>query len=116
LYKTSVSCPLLWHVSKAKGQDILSEIHTGTCGGHIGARALAANVLWHNFYWPAVINDAAKPVSISEACQKFSHKSKAPSQPVQLITPSWHLQKWGIDIIGKLTSTLGNYSFAILVV
>jgi hypothetical protein len=45
LYKTSLSGPLLWCVSKAKGQEILSEIHAGTCGGHIGARALAVKVL-----------------------------------------------------------------------
>jgi hypothetical protein len=45
LYKTSISGPLLWCVSKAEGQEILSEIHMGICGGRIGARALAANVL-----------------------------------------------------------------------
>jgi hypothetical protein len=45
LYKTSISGPLLQCVSKAEGQQILSKIHTGTYGGHIGARALAAKVL-----------------------------------------------------------------------
>jgi ribonuclease HI len=43
LYKTSTSGPLLRCVSKAEGQEVLSEIHVGTCRGHIGARALAAN-------------------------------------------------------------------------
>jgi hypothetical protein len=28
-----------------KGQEILLDIHAGTCGGHIGARALPAKVL-----------------------------------------------------------------------
>jgi hypothetical protein len=36
--------------SKQEGQQILSEVHAGVCGGHIGARALAANVLWHSYY------------------------------------------------------------------
>jgi hypothetical protein len=45
LYKIQVSSPLLRCVSKEEGQQILSEVHTGACGGHIGARALAANVL-----------------------------------------------------------------------
>jgi hypothetical protein len=76
---TSISDPLLWCVSKAKGQEILLEIHAGICGGHIGARALAANVLQQGFYWPAMIGDVAKLVSTCEACQKFSHKSKAPA-------------------------------------
>jgi hypothetical protein len=42
LYKISVSGPLLHCVSKDEGQQILSKIHAGVYGGHIGARALAA--------------------------------------------------------------------------
>jgi hypothetical protein len=34
------------------------------------------------FYWPAVITDIVKFIFTCEACQKFSHKSKAPVQPV----------------------------------
>jgi hypothetical protein len=116
LYKTSISGPLLWCVSKAEGQEILSEIHTGTCGGHVGTRALAAKVLRQGFYWLAVINDAAKLVSTCEAYQKVSHKSKAPAQPVQLIAPSWPLHRWGIDIVSKLTPAQGNYTFIVVVV
>jgi hypothetical protein len=64
------------------GQEILSEIHVGICEGHIGARALAAKVLWQGFYWPAVIDDAAKLVSACKACQRISRRTKAPVQPV----------------------------------
>jgi hypothetical protein len=116
LYKTSISGPLLQCVSKAKGQDILSEIHTGTSGGHIGTRAVATKVLHQGFYWPAVIDDITKLISTCEAYQKFSCKTKAPTQPVQLITPSWPLQWWGIDIVGKLTPAHGNYTFTIVAV
>jgi hypothetical protein len=41
---------------------------------------------------------------------------KAPIQPVQLITPSWPLERWGINIVGKLTPVQGNYTFAVIVV
>jgi ribonuclease HI len=73
LYKASISGPLLRWLSKAKGQDILSEVHAGIYGGHIGAHGLATKVLWQDFYWPAMIDDAAKLVSTYEACQKYSH-------------------------------------------
>jgi hypothetical protein len=63
-----------------------------------------------------VIYDAVKLVSTCQACQKFSHKTKAPAQPVQLIAPSWPLQRWGIDIVGKLTLAQDNYTFAVLTV
>jgi hypothetical protein len=73
LYKISISGPLLRCVSKTKGQDILSVIHVGICGGYIGARALAAKVLQHGFYWPIVIDDAAKLVKIFPASRRPQH-------------------------------------------
>jgi hypothetical protein len=63
-----------------------------------------------------MIDDATKLVSTYEACLKFSHCFKAPAQPSQLIAPSWPLQRWGIDIVGKLTPTQGNYTFTIITV
>jgi hypothetical protein len=94
----------------------LSEVHTGVCGGHIGARALAANVLRQGFYWPVMINDATKLVSTCEAYQRFPRRTKVPAQPVQLIALSWPLQRRGINIVGKLTSAQGNYTFIVIIV
>jgi hypothetical protein len=79
LYKTSVSGPLLRCLSKAEGRKILQEVHVGICEGHNGACALAAKVLQQGFYWPAMIDYAAKLVSTCDDCQKFSHRSKAPT-------------------------------------
>jgi hypothetical protein len=69
LYKISASDPLLRCVSKEEGHKLLSEVHTGVCEGHIGARDLAARVLWQGFYWPSTIDDATKLVYTCEACQ-----------------------------------------------
>jgi hypothetical protein len=63
-----------------------------------------------------MIDDVVKLVYTCEACQRFSLKMKAPIQPVQLIAPSWPLQRWGIDIVGKLTPAQGNYTFAVVAV
>jgi hypothetical protein len=63
-----------------------------------------------------MIDDDAKLVTTCEACQKFSHRYKTPAQPSQLIAPSWPLQRWGINIMGKLTPAQGNYTFTIVAV
>jgi hypothetical protein len=63
-----------------------------------------------------MIDDTAKLVATYEAGQKFSHSCRAPVQPSQLIAPFWPLQRWGIDIVGKLTPAQGNYTFAIIAV
>jgi hypothetical protein len=114
LYKKSVIGRLLRYLRKDEGKDLLTKIHAGACGGHIGARVLTAKVFTQGFYWPSIIDDAAKLLKTCQACQKFSPNTQVPSQPTQLITPSWPLQRWGIDIVGPLTIAQGNYKFAVV--
>jgi hypothetical protein len=75
-----------------------------------------AKVFRQGFYWPSIIDDALKLVTTCQACQNFSPNFQAPSQPSQLITPSWSLQRWGIDIVGPLTTAQGNYKYAVVAV
>jgi hypothetical protein len=63
-----------------------------------------------------MIDEAARLVATCEACQKFSHRCRAPAEPSQLIAPSWSLQRWGIDVVGKLTPAQGTYTFIIVTV
>jgi hypothetical protein len=35
---------------------------------------------------------------------------------MQLTAPSWPLQRWGNDIVGKLTPAQGNYTFTVIAV
>jgi hypothetical protein len=44
LYKTSVAGPLLHCLCRDECKELLSQVHSGVCGGHIGARALTAKV------------------------------------------------------------------------
>jgi hypothetical protein len=50
LHKTSVGGPLLCCVSRNEGKELLTQTHSGLCGGHIGGRALAAKVFRQGFY------------------------------------------------------------------
>jgi ribonuclease HI len=62
LYKTSATRPLFCCVSKSEGKELLAQIHSCLCGGHIGARALMAKVFRQGFYWPSLFNNASKLV------------------------------------------------------
>jgi hypothetical protein len=42
-------------------------------------------------------------------------KDEGPST-ASIVNPSWPLQRWGTDIVGKLTPAQGNYTFAVVVV
>jgi hypothetical protein len=41
LYKQKICEPLLKYISTEEGKELLSEIHEGICGTHLGARAMA---------------------------------------------------------------------------
>jgi hypothetical protein len=71
LYKTSLIGPLLCCLSKDEGNDQLNLTHVGACGGHIGARALAAKVCRQGFSWPYIIDDAAKLVSRAKSSHQI---------------------------------------------
>jgi hypothetical protein len=43
-------------------------------------------------------------------------KSSKPSEPTQLIPPTWPLQRWGIDLVGPLPTAQGNYKYAAVAV
>jgi hypothetical protein len=60
-----------------------------------------------------IIDGASKLVTTCQECQEFLPNSKAPSQ---LITPSWSLQRWGIDIVRLLTTAQGNYKYAVIAI
>jgi hypothetical protein len=50
LYKMSVTWPLLRCLSRDEGKELLTQTHSGVCGDHIGARALAVKVFRQGFY------------------------------------------------------------------
>jgi ribonuclease HI len=95
LYKKGISQPMLKCVTETEGIQILSEVHSRTCGSHSGPRALAAKVIRQGFYWSAIICAANRVARSCEACQKFSSRSSNPSQFTKLIAHTWPLQRWG---------------------
>jgi len=88
LYKKGVVQPLLKCITQIEGRELLQEIYSGTCGSHIGPRALSAKAIRQGFYWPACIKVVEQIVKTCEACQStFPHQSK-PSIAVLLIPPT----------------------------
>jgi hypothetical protein len=83
--KQGFCSPLLKCLSRAKGQELMKEIHTGICRAHIGSRPLLGTVLRQGFYWPKAASDVADLVQMCEKCQKCARDQKQPSSLTQLI-------------------------------
>jgi hypothetical protein len=116
LYKHGVCSPLLKCLSRAKGIELMKEIHAGLCGSHIGSRPLLGKVFSQGFYWPKVALDAAELVQKCENCQKCARDQKQPSSLTQLIQPTWSLQRWGLDLLGPLPPAQGNLKYVVVAI
>jgi hypothetical protein len=62
------------------------------------------------------IKDAEHIVKTCKACQFAAKHQRRPGAPSQLITPTWPLQRWGMDIVGPLPTAQGNFKFAVVAV
>jgi transposase InsO family protein len=116
LFKLGVCAPLLKCITQDQGIELMKEIHGGMCGSHIAARALAGKAFRQGFYWPMAIKDVEQIVKTCKACQFAAKHQRRPGAPSQLITPTWPLQHWGMDIVGPLPTTQGNFKFAMVAV
>jgi hypothetical protein len=116
LYKSGVTEPCLRCITYEKCLELLTEIHSGFRGAHIGTRALEGKAIKQGFYWPTINIDAKTLVRQCEACQKTANQQNLPSMPVHLIPPSWPLQRWGMDLVGPLPTAQGNCRFAAVAV
>jgi hypothetical protein len=76
LFKQGVCSPLLKCLSRAEGQELMKEIHSGICGAHIGSRPLLGKVFRQGFYCPKAASDATDLVQKCENCQKCARDQK----------------------------------------
>jgi ribonuclease HI len=116
LYKQGICEPLLKCISSEEGKELLSEIHSGICGNHAGARTIVGKAFRQGLYWPTAQSDSKEIIKTCHNCQISANKTNAPATSLQVIEPTWPLARWGIDIIGKLPPTQGNYQYAIVAV
>jgi hypothetical protein len=116
LFKLGVCAPLLKCISQDQGIELMKEIHGRMCGSHIAARALAGKAFRQGFYWPMAIKDVEHIVRTCKACQFAAKHQRSPGAPSQLITLTWPLQRWGMDIVGPLPTAQGNFKFAVVAI
>jgi hypothetical protein len=98
-------------ITSEKGLKLLKEIHSGFYCSHrhkgSNRKRNKARILlaYHK-----------KLVLECEACQKTANQQNLPTMPVNLIPPSWSLQRWGMDLVGPLPTAQGNCKFTAVAV
>ncbi|XP_064953720.1 uncharacterized protein LOC135635929 [Musa acuminata AAA Group] len=94
LYKRSFSRPLIRCLEPNEARTVLSDMHEGACGEHMGERALAHKILRQGYYWPTMRQDAKAFVRRCSSCQEHARIAR---QPAVLFTPvdcAWPFAQW----------------------
>jgi len=94
------SRPILTCVENAEARRIMSELHEGICGSHIGGRALLLRILRAGYFWPTMRKDCIEHVKHCDPCQRQSDVHRAPPEILHSIHAPWPFHTWGIDILG----------------
>jgi len=91
---------LLICISDDKCAWVMSKLHEGICGSHIGGRALSLKAIWACYYWPTIKEGCMNYVKRCEQCQKHVGWSHSPQEELRSISSPWSFHTWGIDILG----------------
>jgi len=86
LFRHGFTHPILTCVSGDECTRIMSELHKGVCGSHLGGRSLASKVVRVGFYWPTVREDC---VRYAQRCRQWQlhadwHKASSGGAEVNL--------------------------------
>ncbi|RDX85068.1 hypothetical protein CR513_33790, partial [Mucuna pruriens] len=87
---SSFSFPLLKCIEGDEATYVIREVHEGTCGTHIGGRALANKIARAGYYWPTLKSDCMKYVKKCDKCQRFAEGHKAPQNAYNRSPPLGH--------------------------
>ena len=79
LFRRRLSTPLLKCIGPSETWYVLTEVHEGSCGHHIGGKSLARKSLRAGYFWRTMNKDVADHVKKCQKCQEHSPLSHIPA-------------------------------------
>ena len=68
LYWRSFEGPYLLCLHSGKVNEVLTKLHKGVCGSHVGGRSLTHRAMTQGFWWPRMQKDAGEYVHRCKQC------------------------------------------------
>ncbi|GJW03215.1 reverse transcriptase domain-containing protein [Tanacetum coccineum] len=116
LFKKGYLMPMLRCVGPLQANYVIREIHMGSCGMHIGPRAVVRKAIRQGYYWPTMHEDAKKEVEKCDSCQIHAPVPRLPKTLMTSIMALWPFYQWGMDILGTLPPARGGAKFVIVAI
>lgn len=111
LYRRGLANPLLKCLTPRQAEYVMTEVHEGVCGTHIGGRALVEKLIRAGYYWPTLKADCLEFVMKCDKCQKHADLHQAPPEVLYSVFSPWPFNMWGTDILGPFPLAPGQVSW-----
>ena len=105
LHRWTATKVLLKCINGEETHLVMAETHEGTAGNHSGGRALALKVKSLGFYWPTMNADCEAYAQRCDQCQRHASTIHSPTQLLRTMTAPYPFMRWGMDIIGPMSSS-----------
>lgn len=116
LFRFGFSRPLLACVDKKDYIQIMSDLHEGICGSHIGEGALSAKVIRAGYFWPTLHTDCLEHTKICNQGQIHSDWHHAAPEQLHSISSPWPFHTWGIDVLGPFPLARRQVKFLVVAI
>ncbi|GKF27770.1 reverse transcriptase domain-containing protein [Tanacetum coccineum] len=94
LYRRSFYTSWLRCVASPQTDDIVKEVHKGSCGFNAEPRSMVVRIMKQGYYWPSMHRDAAKILQDCEKCKEQSAIKKVAESNMMIAETVEHSTKW----------------------
>ena len=115
LYKRSFDGTLLRCLNAEEAQQVIKEVHEGSCGSHSNGQNMARKIMRAGYYWSTIESDCISYVRKCHKCQIYANHIHMPANNLNVFVPIWPFAMWGIDMIGPISPKASNGHRFILV-
>ncbi|GJU69185.1 reverse transcriptase domain-containing protein [Tanacetum coccineum] len=111
LYKNSFYTPFLRCIAPPKTNDVIKEIHEGSCGFNTEPHSMVFRMAKQGYYWPSMHIDVSRVIQDCEKCKEQSVVKKRAETGAIASGNAWPFSHWGVNILGPLSTAPRGLKF-----
>ncbi|XP_072088013.1 uncharacterized protein [Arachis hypogaea] len=96
--------------------NILSEVHEGCCGHHIGGKGFARKLVRVRYYWPSMMSDTQDFIRKSRKCHENAKFQNSAVMELSSMLASRPFAQWGVNLMGPFPVGPGQVKYLIMAI
>ena len=116
LYRRGVDSILCRCLTHEEAEIVLSDSHSGACGGHLSGLATTQKILRAGYLWPTIFKDCVEVVKCYHPYQLYTRNMRSHPSPLFPVIMVGPFTKWGVYYMTCNPISNGGHKYIIVVV